>query len=224
MPLNTQIYNSNLDSPRLKNVIFDLGGVIVNIDPELTANAFAELAGTDPVDIMALHQSQTFFTDYEKGLINDAEFRKHLNHFLKKEIPDEVLDKAWGEILMDIPPQKIDMLIEAGEEHRTFLLSNTNHIHTLKFTKTFLETSGREIGSFFEKVYYSFRMGKRKPDADIFEQVLQDNELVPEETLMIDDSLPNIETAKQLGMQTLHVERNQALIEWNPDGRRSQKA
>ncbi len=213
-----------MDTHNIRNIIFDLGGVIVNIDPVKTANAFAELTRTDPVDIMALHQSQNFFTDYEKGMITDSQFRENLNAFLGKKFSDEVIDKAWGEILMDIPHQKIVMLTDARKDHRTFLLSNTNHIHTLKFTQTFREATGKGIDTFFEKVYYSFEMGKRKPDADIFEQVLRENGLQPEETLMVDDSQPNIETARRLGMQTLHVERNQESIELNLDGRRTEEA
>ncbi len=215
MLLNTQIYISYLDRHNIQNIIFDLGGVIVNIDPHLTAQAFADLSNSDPVDIMQLHQSHNFFTEYEKGLITDEKFREHICEFIGKIAPAEVIDRAWGALLLDIPTQKVKLIKEAKEKYRTFLLSNTNHIHWLKFSKTVKDTTGMDIGYFFEKVYYSYEMGKRKPDEDIFEQVLQENSLIPDETLLIDDSLPNIETAQRLGIKTLHVSRNQEIIELN---------
>ncbi|MBS0000774.1 MAG: HAD family phosphatase [Cyclobacteriaceae bacterium] len=208
-----------MDTDKIQNIIFDLGGVIVNIEPKLTAEAFADLSGTDPVDIMELHQSANFFTAYEKGLITDAVFRREVCNFLKRDIPDQTIDVAWGALLQEIPPQKIDMITAAHKNYRTFLLSNTNNIHRIKFCRTFQDLTGRRLEEYFEKVYYSFEMGKRKPDEGIFLQVLQDNDLDPGETLLVDDSLPNIQTAISLGMKTLHVERNQEKIDLNTNGR-----
>lgn len=184
----------------------------MNIDPELTARAFARMNGSSPVDIMKLHAEQNFFTDYEKGLIDDETFRENLRVFMDTRVSDMEIDEAWNALLLDLPEPKVDLITRAKEQHRTFLLSNTNHIHSTYFEKTFLESSGQPIGHFFEKVYYSYRMHKRKPDADIFEQVLQENGLQRDETLLIDDSLPNIETARRLGMQTMLVNRNQEEI------------
>jgi putative hydrolase of the HAD superfamily len=208
-----------LDTDRIRNIIFDLGGVIVNIDPQLTAREFADLSNSDPVDIMELHKSANFFTAYEKGLITDDIFRLEVRNFLKKDIPDSKIDKAWGALLLDIPPQKIEMISIARKKFRTFLLSNTNNIHRKKFCGTFRDLTGKDIEDYFDKVYYSYRMGKRKPDEDIFLQVLRENNLLPGETLLIDDSLPNIETARKLGLKALHVERNQERIELLTNGR-----
>ncbi len=208
-----------MDTVKIQNIIFDLGGVIVNIDPQLTAKAFAELSGTDPVDIMELHKSTNFFTAYEMGKITDAQFRNEIRLFFKKDIPDKKIDQAWGALLLDIPEGKVKMLTQARDQYSTYLLSNTNHIHRLKFCRTFHDQTGRKLDEYFNKVYYSYEMGKRKPDEDIFMQVMDENNLVPGKTLLIDDSLPNIETAKSLGLKTLHVERNQLKIDLKPNGR-----
>jgi len=213
LPLNTQIYTSDLVSETIKNIIFDLGGVLFNIEPERTAEAFAALSNSSPVDIMELHKSQNFFTDYEKGLIGDHEFRDHIREFLNKELSDKQIDDAWGALLLDIPMNKIDMIREAQGKYKTYLLSNTNNIHRIKFEADFIRTAGNKIQDYFEKVYYSFDMGMRKPDDEIFLEVLHQNDLIPEETLLLDDSLPNILSAEQLGMQTIHVTINQPIIE-----------
>jgi putative hydrolase of the HAD superfamily len=202
-----------LASGTIKNIIFDLGGVLVNIDPDKTANAFAALGNKAPVDIINLHNSQNFFRDYEKGLINDQTFRKNICKFLDTHIPAEIIDKAWGALLLDIPPNKIRLIDNARKKYRTFLLSNTNNIHRIKFEKDFRDVTGKEIREYFENIHYSYEMHARKPDEEIFLKVLEENQLIAEETLLIDDSLPNIETAKSLGMQTFHVERNQEVIE-----------
>ena len=200
-------------SGTIRNIIFDLGGVLVNIDPNETAKAFAALNNTYPVDIMELHKSQNFFVDYEKGLMEDQSFRDHIRTFLKKDLPDKAIDTAWGALLLDFPSSKIALLKKALVNYRTFLLSNTNNIHRIKFEKVFRDTAHADIYDFFERVYYSFEMNMRKPDNDIFLKVLEDNNLMPEETLLIDDYLPNIEAAKNLGIQTSHVQTNQEDIE-----------
>ena len=199
-------------SGTIKNIIFDLGGVLMDIDPQKTANKFAELSGNSPVDIIEIHNSNNFFKEYEKGLISDKSFRDHIRDFLKVDLPDEMIDNVWGEMILQFPENKIDLLKKAKDKYRIFLLSNTNNIHRIKFEKIFEELTQTEIQSFFENVHYSFEMHTRKPEPDIFNQVIMENELSVDETLLIDDSLPNIETASQLGLKTCHVQINQADI------------
>jgi len=202
-----------LASGTIKNIIFDLGGVLVDIDPDKTAKAFARLSNMDPVDIMELHKSQNFFVDYEKGLIDDSAFRDQIRNFLKTDMSDQTVDRAWGALLLDFPQNKIDLLSNARKKYRTFLLSNTNNIHRKKFEKSFRDAAHADFYDYFENVYYSFQMHMRKPDKEIFVKVLEENNLNPQETLLIDDHRPNIETAQALGMKTCHVKINQEFIE-----------
>jgi len=204
-----------LASGTIKNIIFDLGGVLVNIDPQKTAKAFAQISNSNPVDVFELHKSQNFFVDYEIGRIDDHTFRDKIREFLNKDMSDESIDYAWGALLLDFPDNKIDMIDRARHEYMTFLLSNTNNIHRIKFEKDFREKTKSDICEYFEHVYYSFEMNTRKPEKEIFLKVLEENNLKPEETLIIDDSLPNIETAQSLGIQTLHVKINQEVIDIN---------
>jgi len=212
LPLNWQIYTLDLASGTIKNIIFDLGGVLMDIDPQKTANKFAELSGTSPVDIIEIHNSNNFFKEYEKGLICDQSFRDHIRSFLKVDLSDDTIDEVWGEMLSGFQKTKIELLNYAKTRYRIFLLSNTNNIHRIKFEKIFNELTQTNIHDFFENVHYSFEMHTRKPEPDIFNQVIMENELRVDETILIDDSLPNIETAEKLGMKTCHVQINQPNI------------
>lgn len=191
----------------------------MDIDPQKTANKFAELSKTSPVDIIEIHNSNNFFKDYEKGLINDQSFRDHIKNFLKVDLPDKAIDSAWNDMILHFPESKIDLLEDAKKEYRIFLLSNTNHIHTIKFEKMFKELTHTDIRDFFENVHYSFEMHTRKPEPDIFNRVIAENELRADETILIDDSLPNIKTADKLGLKTHHVQINQANIKIDFNGR-----
>ena len=199
-------------SGTIKNIIFDLGGVLMDIDPQKTANRFAELSNTTPVNIIEIHNSNNFFKEYEKGLISDQSFRDGIRNFLHINLPDKTIDEVWREMLLGFPKNKIELLEYAKSRYRIFLLSNTNNIHSIKFERIFKELTGSNIRDFFENVHYSFEMYKRKPEADIFEQVIEENDLNAHETILIDDSLPNIETADKLGLKTYHVSINQADI------------
>ncbi len=149
-------------SGTIKNIIFDLGGVLMDIDPQKTANKFAELSKTSPVDIIEIHNSNNFFKDYEKGLINDQSFRDHIRNFLKVDLPDKAIDSAWNDMILHFPDSKIDLLEDAKKEHRIFLLSNTNHIHTIKFEKMFKELTQNDIHDYFRKRTLFFRDAYQK--------------------------------------------------------------
>ena len=185
-------------SGTIKNIIFDLGGVLVDIDPDMTAKAFARLSNTKVVDIMELHKSKSFFVDYEKGMIDDATFRNNIRQFLKKDLNDDIIDNAWTAMLLVFPEPKIRLLKKTREKYRTFLLSNTNNIHRVKFEKTFRNAAHSDFYEYFENVHYSYVMHMRKPDREIFLKVMEINNLVPQETLLIDDNLPNIEINQEI--------------------------
>ena len=183
----------------IKNIIFDLGGVIINIDHHQTAHAFEKLGVPDFINYFSHSSQNDIFDLHEKGKISDSEFRKMVMQETNLTISEDLFDEAWNAILLDIPNDRIDLLNELRSKYRIFMLSNTNSIHMKKMD----EYMNSEFGipgykHLFEKAYYSFEMGVRKPDRDIFEMVLQDAHLIPEETLFIDDSEPNILAARQL--------------------------
>lgn len=205
--LNSQKQSFNLENHSVQNIIFDLGGVIINIDFALTIRAFESLSPVKVSLIREMTFQSDFFLYYEKGQVDDLSFVEELHHLLELEEKHEEIKQAWNALLLDIPRQRIDLLENLGKTYRTFLLSNTNEIH-LKGVETVLEqTSGHStLDPLFERTYYSHRMGKRKPDKEIYFQVLEENNLSIEHTLLIDDNADNIASAKTLGMQVLHIQ------------------
>lgn len=196
-----------------KNIIFDLGGVLININYSLTSLAFEGLGVTN-FDTLFSKASQTQLFDlYEKGLISSGEFRKQMKAFLPDSVNNTMIDAAWNAMLLDFPKERLDFLQQTKQTHRTFLLSNTNDIHIRKINEQLMQQYGiQNLNGFFEKVYLSYEVNKRKPDVEIFEQVLSENNLNPSETLFIDDSPQHIEGAKKLGIQTYWLDVNKETI------------
>ncbi|NOQ25336.1 MAG: HAD-IA family hydrolase [Bacteroidales bacterium] len=191
---------------KVKNIIFDLGAVIININPELTAKAMKNLGFNDFEKSYSLFKQTDIFDKLEKGLINADYLRNELRKQVKSEIADQSFDKAWGKMLLDFPKERINLLKELGKKYNIYLLSNTNAIHYKQYIQAFIDQYGFEFNSLFVKAYYSFQMGMRKPDVNIFEFALSDSKLLPGETLFIDDLKVNIESAKSTGLQTMLVD------------------
>jgi len=188
----------------IKNIVFDLGGVVLNIDFALTIDAFINLGVKNFAQLYEKSHQYPTFDKFDKGLISPVEFRNEMRKMLNLNLTDNQIDSAWNAILLDFPPDNIHFLNELKKSHRTFLLSNTNAIHYPVYTKTLSNNFGiADLSVLFEKTYFSFQVGLRKPDKEIFELLLNENHLIPEQTLFVDDSLPNIETASKLGIQTL---------------------
>ena len=184
----------------IKNIIFDYGNVIFAIDFSKAQQAFAAL-GIDHVERFFAHgQQDPLFDAFDKGEISAAEFRSQIRLKTNRpDLTDEQIDGAWN----SIAPGNHELLVTIGKKYRTFLLSNINEIH-YNYIMAYLKRDFGFDGNdhLFEKAYYSHFMGKRKPNANIFEQVLTENNLNPAETLFIDDSPQHLATAQKLGLQT----------------------
>lgn len=200
----------------IQNIIFDLGGVIINLDYKRTAGAFRSLGIGHFDEIYSKAKQNNLFDLFEKGLLREEEFRDTLKLFLPGNTSDEAIDQAWNAMLLDIPPVRVEWLRKVAGRYRIFLLSNTNSIHIRAFTGLTDELFGPGLfESIFEKHYYSCQLGMRKPDAEIFEFVLDQNKLEKEATLFIDDSIQHVEGARKLGLpaELLNVERGEKLEE-----------
>ncbi|MDF2437638.1 MAG: hypothetical protein K0Q95_2014 [Bacteroidota bacterium] len=190
-----------------KNIIFDFGGVIINIDYNLTTAAFRKM-GLDNFDkFFSKAQQKQLFDQYEKGLISTEQFRTEIQSVFHVKPSDHDIISAWNAMLLDLPQERLDLLKRLKETHRTFLLSNTNEIHI----ETIYDMLAKKMGiatldEYFEKIYFSYEMKMRKPDEEIFKHVLSENGLIASETLFIDDSPQHIEGAKKVGIQTYYLD------------------
>ena len=188
----------------IKNIIFDYGNVIFTIDFKRTQDAFTAL-GVDNVESFYAHKGHhSIFDEFEKGEITAVDFRNGIRNITNKpNLTDQQIDDTWNSLLIGVPAGNHELLQKVKQQYRTFLLSNINEIHLNyinKYLKTEFDLDGNDV--FFEKIYYSHLVAKRKPNKDIFEQVLEENKLNPAETLFIDDSPQHLKTATDLGIQT----------------------
>lgn len=191
---------------RFKNIIFDLGGVILNLSVESTLKKFATLSGHPVDEVIELYHSRPEFLQYEKGEISNDEFRKALRNIFGLTHTDLELDAGWNSMLGDIPKERIELLKELKPKYKTFLLSNTNAIHLDFFTGMVKKHHLLEsLDPLFHKTYYSHLMKMRKPDPAIYEYVLRDSGLKAEETIFLDDNVSNLKGAASVGIQTFHV-------------------
>jgi HAD superfamily hydrolase (TIGR01509 family) len=187
-------------------IIFDLGKVLINLDYSRTIKSFHKM-GFEGFNFDPLPQElRSFFDLFEKGKVSSQEFRAYLKRYFKKEMTDGEIDTAWNAMLLDVPPERINLLKKLKNKSRIFLLSNTNEIHIDFFSNYINKEYGQNTFSgLFEKEYYSYKMGMRKPDIEIFDHVLKENQLDPGKTLFIDDSPENISGAKKAGIITYHL-------------------
>jgi len=194
-----------MQTNKIKNIIFDLGGVIINLDTKKTASEMKKLGFTNFENSYTLINQTDLFDLLEKGLITPDQFRMEIRKHISNKVSDEQIDNAWSAMLLDFPKERIKLIQKANQNYRIFLLSNTNKIHFDKYSSDFNTDFGFSFNSLFEKSYYSFEIGHRKPDLEIYKYVLKHSNLIPEETLFIDDSETNIKAAQSVGLKTLHI-------------------
>lgn len=191
---------------KIKNIIFDLGGVIINLDVPATWQAFQKLAVNHPMLLSDFDWQMDFLKQYEIGKISSAEFLDHLKKKLSTPIDDQVLIDAWNAMLLDIPLSRLQLLSALKKQYRIFLLSNTNELHYLAFHSILEKSHGHSsLSDFFHHAYYSHLIGKRKPDPETFQFVLDQQNLNPNETLFLDDTSMHLEGAAQTGIHTILV-------------------
>jgi FMN phosphatase YigB (HAD superfamily) len=196
-----------------RNIIFDLGGVILNIDFKKTEAAFKLLGWDSFSDYISQFHISDLFESYETGQIDDLDFVEGISALMGKAANNEHIIEAWNALLLDFPPERIALLKKIKGSFRTFLLSNTNAIHLREFQERLHNNEGVYLEDLFEKAYYSHVVKMRKPNAEIFELVLRENNLDPAETLFIDDTASNFPEAQKLGIHTYHLHKGEAIVD-----------
>jgi epoxide hydrolase-like predicted phosphatase len=189
----------------IKNIIFDYGNVIFLLDFQKLKDGWKSLSIEDPDRFFSHGVQDPIFDAFDRGLATAAEFRDYLRQKIgNADLTDEEIDAAWNSLLLGVDKGTHEVLAELNKKYRTFLLSNINQIHYEYIMDYLKKEFGFENNDhLFEKTYYSHFLGIRKPDPAIFEKVLKENGLNPEETLFIDDIQANLEPANALGINTL---------------------
>lgn len=196
----------------IKNVIFDLGGVIINLDTSRTINAFNKISEIPFESIYTSAKQDEIFSLLDKGKISTKDFIHEVKRQIRYAGPDKDVLSAWNAMLLDFPEERLDALVEMKHNYNTFLLSNTCEPHITAFEKELHDEHGiKNFGDYFDKIYYSCRIGMRKPDKEIFEFVLAENDLKPEETIFIDDSPQHVKGAGECGINAYLLQKNMSV-------------
>lgn len=196
----------------VKNIIFDLGGVLLDIDPRRSIVAFRELGMDDLIKPGGWSYDHEIFLKMEQGLIDERQFRDGVRALLPAPVSDEQIDQAWCAMLIGFPPEKISLLQKLASQYRLYLFSNTNSIHIRHFHELFLKEFRFPLPQLFVKDYYSSDIQLRKPDLRSFQVVLNDAGINSGETLFIDDLDKNTEAAAQVGMHTICLKPDMDLV------------
>jgi putative hydrolase of the HAD superfamily len=189
----------------ITTIIFDLGGVLCDLDIDRCILNFKQLGLENFEHYLNNFGQSGFFMQLEKGLITAAEFSNEVRKLTSKPLTDEQINEAWNSFLVGIPTKKLDLIIELRKKFRVVLLSNTNIIHFPDTVARFFNFNGMSTSDYFDKCYLSYEMKMAKPDEEIFNALLNAEQVSANECLFLDDGVKNIEQAQKLGIQSYLV-------------------
>lgn len=211
---------SSVESPyfwameNVDNLIFDLGGVLLTLDMPRAEQHFTALGVNDYNTLFRHGNVSSFFKDYEIGAISNTEFLESLRNLAGLPLTDEQLITAWNAMLGHFPEERILLLNRLKSKYRLFLFSNTNALHLSTFRKIYEDAfKGKTFDDHFETAYYSHLLGKRKPDKESYEQIIDEKKLDPSRTVFIDDSALNIEGAASAGLKGIHIKPGMSILD-----------
>ena len=199
----------------IKNIIFDLGGVIINLDNRLTEEAFTNLGVKDIRQYFGHGHAAAFFKEYEVGRITDQQFIDSVREMIGLDVSDQAIVEGWNALLLDFPAERIELLRQLKKSYRIFLFSNTNSLHLAALQQIYARSYGPgALDDHFEKTYYSHLLGMRKPDKESYEHILKENNLLGSETLFVDDAIINVEGAEAAGLKGLYLRPGISLLDF----------
>ena len=200
----------------IKAIIFDLGAVILNINYQNTIDAFSKLGVKNASTFYSKKAQANLFNQIETGDITTEKFLSELQKKTNNASINQV-SEAWNAMLLDLPENRLAVIQSLKKEYSIYLLSNTNTIHIDAFKKKIGKAKWIKFCNLFDKMYLSHEMGLRKPNAAIFEYILKEQNLKPEEVFFIDDSPEHIESANKLGIKTYHLKNGEEIATLFPD-------
>ena len=203
---------------QIKNVIFDLGGVLLNIDYNRTKDAFAALGFLKFEEMYNQYHSDGLFTRLETGQVTPEEFYQQILTHAPQGVTANDIHMAWNAMLLNFRKPTLAFIAELRKTRKVYLLSNTNAIHKAAFLKIIAEETGvKDFDACFTMAWYSHKIGMRKPDVATYQYVLKDAGIKAEETMFIDDSYNNVEGALAAGIRTHLLLLNEQIQDLNYD-------
>lgn len=191
----------------IKNIIFDFGGVIMDINISKTITAFTDLKikGLNAEDIISSHKQ--FLHNLEIGTITPDEFINCIyeEYPAASSVSDKLIWNAWNSLLQPYDEKRIEMVNRLKDYYNLYLLSNTNFPHRVKFKEIYRRQFGENLEDLFIECFYSDEMHLRKPDPEIYRQVVEKARIDPHVTLFIDDNEMNIKSAEKFGLKVYHL-------------------
>ena len=189
---------------KIRNIVFDLGGVLVDLDFKAAINGLQEAGFANVKEQLMAFDRGGIFQKFEVGEITADEFRTAIRENSTVTLTDEEVDALWNLMLLEIPREKLELILDLRSKYMVYLLSNTNSIHWDYVCKNAFNYRGFRVEDYFEETFLSFEMNLAKPDKAIFEKILSDGNLLAEETLFIDDSEANCKAAQEVGIHAHH--------------------
>ena len=196
----------------IKNIIFDLGGVIYDIRYENIPEAFARMGADNLVELYSKAKQTDFIDLYEEGLISSNEFCEEIRKVSSVPLTNEQIRDAWNAILIDVPAPRVDFLLKLKEKYNLYLFSNTNQFNYDCFTAHLKQKYGFDFfETIFKAAYFSHILHIRKPKKEGFQRIIQEQQLNPADTLFIDDSPQHVEGARKCGLQAYHLQDEESI-------------
>ena len=197
----------------IRNILFDLGGVILDIDVHATLKKFYELGFPPELLQYPHHMTTDLFYKYEIGLMGTDDFRNEIRKVTGINVSDSELDEAWNAMIVRIPKERTILIKRLSERYDLYMLSNTSPLHVSVYEKMFRDAAGISMQDVFKKIYYSFQIGCHKPDIEAWEYVIRDAGIIPGETIFLDDSIHNIKASQELGFRAIHIHERISLLD-----------
>jgi putative hydrolase of the HAD superfamily len=198
----------------IQHIIFDLGGIFLNLNYTQTANAFRQLGVANFDELFTQHHANPLFAKLETGAIAEEEFYQQIRAITSLPLTDTQIAEAWNAMLLDMPMERIVWLQQVAQQYPIYLFSNTNPIHYQQLMQICRRDLGEiDFNGLFRFAGYSHQLGYRKPDAASFRLLLQQLDIDPHHTLFIDDTPGNIQGAQELRLHTLFLPPPQEVLE-----------
>lgn len=204
-------------TPVITTLIFDLGGVLVDLDWDRCVNNFKKIGVSVMENLISTTLQKGFILDYELGLISDDDFRNEVRKYSERKLTDDEINEAWTSLLVGIPDEKLQLLLDLRKNYKILMLSNTNALSYGFCRDVLFKSKGLTVDDYFDTCYLSYEMHVCKPEPAIFEALLKDAELRAEECFFFDDGSKNVEVAKQMGFNVQYIKPYSSVEDWDMD-------